>query len=232
MAKGQINTGIDGLDSDLRQLFEVVGTEKGREIKEAIADYSLTTEQLFDVVPLAILRLTWGLRDPEVFKGLLDRIPEEAKPQLKEAKDIIEYQFVDILKHPAALPSLRSEEHRPLESLNEIVAVSYIPGWAGSPPQMRPASRLFILGAGDRILLDSACSWDDLLYLAETITRILACEMKDGLELARLKLVKLPGKAVMQRRLRNLEKNLQLIKNRGRPFGLQDNGRRAKDRAD
>ena len=199
MAQAKINTGIKKLDDDLQALFDVVSSDKLQEIKAAIANPSLSEDELFAVVPQAIVRVLLALREPSSYRSLMGQVPAEAKPILEKAKEAVEKHFSDVLKHPGILcrfsPPGTAEEASPLlEALNVILGLDHFSSWTGTPPKMRPVSRLVFLSTDDRVILDSLCDWDDLLQLVRSIIEILCCEMENGRALAELQLVHIPDK--------------------------------------
>ncbi|HEY7313274.1 MAG TPA: hypothetical protein VH643_28250 [Gemmataceae bacterium] len=232
MAANDVETGIERLDADLQSLFEANTAERRRQIKAAISNLDLSEEEFFSVVPLSILRLTLALRNPDSYKSLLKTVKEEATPRLEKAKEVIEQHFTDILKHPSilhffSLPSEgekegEAEDEAPtaLDALNIITKVEHFPGWVGSPPAMRPASRIMFSGIDHQLLLDSTCDWDDMLYLSQTLTSMLICEMENGKSLAENHLIDLPYKDSMMTRLRSLEEDLKKLKQLAKKYGL------------
>jgi hypothetical protein len=225
MPASKASTGFEGLDDDLRKLFDANSVERRREVKAAIADPRLSEEELFDIVPQAILRLALALREPSSYKALLKQVNEEARQQLEKAKEIIEQHFADIVKHPSllrrfSLPGEDDDAPTLVNALNFIAEVDHFACWTGAPPAMRPASRLVFWGVDGEILLNSTCDWEDLLFLTQTLSGILICEMKSGKALAEQRLVDLPEKERMVKRLQTLEKNIEKIKQLGRLYGL------------
>jgi hypothetical protein len=224
MAEARATTGIAGLDADLGKLFELP-KEKLDEIKAAIADHALTEDQLFDIVPKAIYRLTAGLLDPTTYQSLISSIPITARPGLEEARGIVTANFAGLLKHPA-LVRLIAKDTAGLPSFqqiaNTITSVRHVPGWTGKPPKLSPMSRVQLLGVGNQLLLDSTCDWDDLLLVSKSFADTLRCEMKAGVELANLKQVELSKetKERIARFVRRLENNIKHIKQFGESYGI------------
>lgn len=229
MAQATIKTGIRGLDADLQALFEAASGERLQDIKGAIANPQLTEDQLFAIVPKAIFRVVVGLRQPSTYAALMENVPKEARPYLEKAKEVAEKHFLDLLTHPAVVgrlspPGARKDTSSLAGALNVITAVRHIPGWGGSPPKMRPWSRLVFVGLDDKVLLDSACDWDDMLGLVEHITDALACEMTSGKALAELQLVEVPDRDKIAERLKEIDANLKVVKQLSRLYGVEVSG--------
>lgn len=226
MTEVNIDTGIKPLDDDLRKVFEVASPKKRQEIKSAIANYDLSTAQLFEIVPKAILRVAIGLRNPAMYQATRERVKEESRHYLEEARDLVEQHFVDILKHPAALSAAIDQEleeedqHSFSEALNAIANIRHVPLWMGQAPRMQPTSRVAFFGKGQKLLLDSTFDWEDYLYVATTLTGMLICEMESGRVLAELGQTELPYKTQMEDRIEKLEKHLIRIRELGGAYGL------------
>lgn len=222
MADSAHSTGIKMLDSDIQEIIEAGSVKRRHEIKKAIADHSLPKERLFEIVPEAVRRMA-ALLGRGGYGELCDVVPDSAKQELEKVKQVVERHFLGILNHPA----MQDPEHDNSEDddddamigiLNVIANVSHMPFWMGRPPKMRPASRVAFRGIGGDVLLDSMCTWSDLLFILKSLTGILACEMEQGKEL--VKLVELPYKKMMLRRLKDLERNIEKIKTLGKIYGL------------
>jgi hypothetical protein len=219
MREDKINTGNRKLDADLRGIFDAGGVKRRVEIKKAIEDHSLSQDQLFEVVPFGIYRMALAVEDGAFYEDVLEGVNEEAKPAIEKAKEIVEQHFMGILDHPA-LQEEEAPKTKPSSLSRTIAGIAHVPLWMGKPPHMKPMSSLEFSSADGSVLLETNCSWDDLLYLAEAITRVLACEMKSGKSLAELRQVKLPYKNRMAKRCRAVEANLSKIRERGAIYGL------------
>ena len=113
------------------------------------------------------------------------------------------------------------EDHRFASGvLRTIESLRHMPLWEGQPPRMRPSSRVAFFGAGRRLLLDSVFDWDDYLFVATALVRLLICEMESGKPLAERGYTELPYKKKMEENIRQLEEQLARIKDLGSLYGL------------
>jgi len=215
----KINTGLDSLDEDLRNLFEIASDPKMIEsIKQAIDNRDISAQEFVKIVPLALVRLTL-LTNDFFYHAVKTRIKVEAHELVDKARHFIENNFPTIQTHPITQPFIEGAIQKyghgieqKIFNVNTITQISSIISWFGKPPELIPTVRVSFLDERDRILLDSTMEWDDLIYMIEALTKIAQGLFECGRGLAEMNLLKITNPEKMAGRINNIQGYLNQIK--------------------
>ena len=234
MAKRQFDTGREELDRDLTLLFEVTSEEEAlANIQAALANETLSVEDLNKVLPGRLWGLLARLWTPSHYQQLLDNTSVEARPDIEEARRIVVQHLTDLFRHPAYVAAFAVLAAKGLEaekgdegsshlwdSLRVISGIAHVPSWDGPQPHFEPAVRVLFFDDGKKVLLDTTADWDTLLFLARSLAEIFAKQLKSGENLVEHIELEAKEKNKLASNLRKLESVLERIKKLAPVYGI------------
>jgi len=213
----KLNTGIKGLDDDLRELFAICEDKKKlNTIKQAIANKDISSEEFSKVVPEHLITFSFFLTGPQII-FLLDSINEEGVGLVKEAKSLIEKHFGNLFENENAksiLKKMTEGEQDGGESLaDEVIRrVQYYFMWEDDPPKLTPAVRMALKNRKRKILLKTRLDWEDFSLLLKNLSEIFVELLKRGKPLAELGQIDLSDSEKIAKNIEETLGNLQKIK--------------------
>jgi len=214
----ELNTGIEGLDDGLRELFEICeDKEKLTIIKQAIADKDISREEFEKVVPEILITFSLYLSGPQ-FEFLLRQINEEAVVLVQEAKSLIEKHFSNIFENEIAksmLDSVITEEDREhSDTLGDetIRGAEYHLLWENDPPELTPAVRIAFKNQKAKVLLNTRLDWEDFSFLLSNLAEIFVDLLEKGKTLAELGQIDLSYSQKVSKDIEETLVNLQKMK--------------------
>lgn len=232
MAERQINTGQDVLDRDLTLLFEITSEEEARaNIQAALANETLSVEDLNSALPRGLWPLLTFLRTPSRYQWLLDNTSDQARHDIEEARKVVEEHLTDLFKHPAYLEVVNAgakveeaDEEEGSSHLQDtfrvISGIAHVPSWDGPQPHFQPAVRVLFFDDGKKVLLDTTADWDTLLFLARSLAEIFAEQLKSGKNLVEHIKVDASEREKLARNLTKLKDALERIKKLAPIYGI------------
>jgi hypothetical protein len=180
-------TGSERLDQDLQTLFELDKAGRLAAVVKDAADPNLSPEDFAQLVPDSLLRIAFGLSDPEEYASLQSRVPDVARPDLERAKKLAETELKPLLSHQHAPERIRNLLRKSAESLTglakelrTITAIQSLKVWCGSPPELAPGVRLSFCDRTSRLLLDTTLGWDDLFFLISGLLEVAVDVLNSG----------------------------------------------------
>lgn len=227
--KRDIKTGVDQLDSDLRALFDLVGSDELRKVKEAIANKELSPKDFGRIVPRGVLRLALILTPPLNFKLTLHKCEDGAHELLEEARRLIREHFPDIDSHPAVFEIVKPEIAATQEQqkgaswqLNVISRLTVMTTFLGPPPKLTPAVRIAFRDKPGKLLLDSLMNWDDVLFVSQALADIAADEFESSKKLAELDLLDLDddNRKELAKHINKLGRHMERLRQAAPVYGI------------
>jgi hypothetical protein len=211
----KLNTGIKGLDDDLRELFEICDNKERLDaIKQAVANKDISNEEFLKIVPKFLITLSFILSDPQ-FTLLLGKINGEAVDLTKEAKSLIEKHFANLFENKIAQSMLNDLTKAGQQGEKESIAdeairgIEYYSIWEDDPPKLTPAVRLALTNKKRKILLNTRMDWEDLAFILKKFSEISVELLEKGKPLAELGQINLSNS---QEVLKNIEETLGNLK--------------------
>ena len=181
-----VRTGSEILDEDLQTLFDLEMSGRLRNIVTQAGNSDLKAEEFVRLVPDSLLRIAFGLSDPEEYATLLSRVRAEARPDLERAKKLVEEEFKPLLSSHLAKERLENIR-KPAETLSGlakelriITAIQHLNVWAGQPPRLAPGVRIGFLNRAALLLLDTTLSWDDLFFVIGGLLEVASGAIDSG----------------------------------------------------
>lgn len=233
MSDTPIDTGSEQLDADLRFLFRIRSDEQTlADVKTALADDSTTSQELCRFLPSSVCGLLTTLRTPSRYEWLLDKVSDNARHHIEDAKCFADDELADLFKHPAFLeatlgrktPEAEKEtpdSHTLGSILRSISGMQHIPTWLGPWPRFRPAVRVIFYDDTKEPLLDTTADWDTLLFASSGLLEILADQLKNGQDMVRQIDHEASDKSEMANRISELETALTRIKELAPIYGIE-----------
>ena len=226
MSDTPIDTGSEQLDADLRFLFQVRSDEKTlADLKAALADEAIGSEELHEFLPPKVCGLLTALRTPSRYEWLLNKVDDNARRYIEEAKCFADDELVDLFKHPAFFEAAlgrktqetaEAPDPRSMESvLRSISGIQHFPTWLGPSADsgnFRPSVRVIFYDERKEPLLDTTADWDTLLFASSGLLEILAKQLETGQDMVRKIDHDADSKGAMADRIRELETALIRIK--------------------
>lgn len=213
--KTVLKTGDKQLDADLKELFEILGSEKLNTIKKAIANKEISIDDFAKVVPESLIRLSYILTGAR-FNLLVEKLSEDSIPLITKAKSLIEKHFENLFENKSARSILKKTIERDVseDSLADksISGVGYYRVWIGSPPELTPAVQMGFKNNKGKILWDVTLDWDDLSFLLEVLTRVLDGVLDKGKSLAENEQIDLSDSETIGERIRKSLETFENIK--------------------
>jgi len=194
MSDKTIDTGIQELDKDLQEFFEV--TEDEKRFKEIVETLTTLNENLKQInglsrslnskVPEVVVRLALTLGEDEKYKELLQKAKEESRPSLEKAKNIVDRDFEELLEIYGEAQSRKSSSEGPLPEvtdspLTHITNVHHMPEWLGNPQSLIPAVRIAIRDPEMKSLLTATLEWKTLFFLFAGFTELTRIQLESGI---------------------------------------------------
>lgn len=227
--KRDIKTGVDQLDGDLRALFDLVGSDSLRKIKEAVANEELSPKDFEKIFPRRVLRLALALTQPLNFKLILEQCEDGAHELLEEARCLIREHFPDIDSHPAVFEIIKPEiaatqEQKKGETfqLNVISRLTLMSTFVGPAPNLTPAVRIAFRDKSGKLLLDSLMNWDDVLFVSQALADVAADEFESSKKLAELDLLDLDddNRKELAKHINKLGRHLERLRQAAPVYGI------------
>lgn len=214
----KLNTGIKGLDDDLRELFAICEDKKKLDtIKQVIANKDISSEEFSKVIPEVLITLSLYLSGPQLIL-LLDNINEGAVGLVREAKSLIDENFGNLFENETAKSILKSkateEEGEDAESItgDTIQGIQHYFLWEDEPPKLLPAVRMGFKNRKGKILLSTRLDWDDFSFLLRSLSRIFVELLEKGKPLAELGQINLSYSEKVSKNMEEALGNLQKTK--------------------
>jgi hypothetical protein len=213
----RIKTGIKSLDVDLRELFTICDDKnKLSNIKKAIANKNVSSEEFSKIVPESLIRLSIYLTGSQ-FAIALEKINKEAVDLVKKAKSLIEKHFANLFENKIAKSILTkkvTEEGEHVESLTDEVirGFGYYFMWENDPPELQPAVRLSLKNRKRKILLNTRLDWEDLSLFLKNVSEIFVELLEKGKTLTELGQIDLSDSQQVLKNIEETLENLQKMK--------------------
>ena len=219
MTSKKINTGIESLDHDLTELFNICSDKsKLKQVKAAIRNHNISSDEFKKLVPDNIITLYVIFTGP-MGQANIESTSTEAQEILLEAKNVLETQFDGLLLNPRAKESMQSEKETEDKEetlrgdcINRIAGVTYLVSWIGSPPSMVPSLRIGFKNPTGKIMLDSTLDWEDTGVLLDSVSGLLVELLESGKSLAKCKNIDFADFEKLNERIERTDENMQKIK--------------------
>lgn len=219
MPTERIATGSERLDQSLQSLIAILGSNRLNEVKSEFGKTAKALEQFFGVLGDDQLLAAYTLLSQTGFADVLSHAPAEHHEALTQARERVEKELGDILRNPFVrakaqsaikpAPDLSRRVLDPVQKAHHAIGgIAYAHSWAGSAPELSPVTRLLFLDKDKDVLLDSTLDLQEVLFAGKSLVAIAVDALKDGSELQKHGLLKLPEKKSISEGLRELEKNL------------------------
>ncbi len=226
MPELKIETGIEQLDADLRELFALSDSGRLGELSSTCA--TLSDAEFQESVPDGLLRIVAALANASEFETLLAQLPG-SESVLKQAKQVTDALGAPLLSHPLAprrivafKQAAASSSTEPLaSSLHVIRSIQHVYTWFGTPPKLVPGVRIAFVNKRHDLLLDTSLDWDDLLFVIDGLLRIAAGSMRDARVLAEQQQLELGDRAKLGRRIATCQESLSEIVELASSCGIQ-----------
>ena len=213
--RDKINTGVQGLDGDLRELFSICDDKKKlNTIKQAIANKNISSENFSKVVPEVLIRLSFFVSEPQ-FSINLKRVNKEAVDLVKKAKSLIEKHFGNLFKNKIAksiLEKKMTEEESETLSDEIIRGIGYYFTWEHEPPELTPTIRISLKNKRRKILLNTRLDWEDFSIFLKNLSKLFVELLEKGKPLAELGQIDLSESEKVLKDIEETLENLQKMK--------------------
>ncbi len=171
------STGYIGFDEQLKAIFDLNPQRAEEIIRGANGD----VRQIADEINNDALRAAIALEDEKLFQQFARAHPSQLVPILTEARDITRRIFGSILKDQAKLKEIENaigdwppeDFQKYYANLDIIQGIHTSSEWMISDGDVTPKIRVHFTSGNERIILNSALDWDDLVFVVYRLTQAL-----------------------------------------------------------
>ena len=224
MAKTSLD--IRRLKKDLQALIDFASGEGLALAKKAVADPSLSFEDLSSRFPGDLITLVLALLEPTAYELLWKDSPQRVRKLLQQAKRMAVEHLASLSTHPALVQRVRKEIETREAKKPSAIKLNYVKGlnisrfWCDKNDKIQPLVRLGFRGPNDEALLDSTMDWDDLTFLAGALVEVIREEFERLADFRHKDITLIQEKQAIAKRREKMENDVRKIRELANPLGL------------
>jgi hypothetical protein len=217
-------TGDEEFDSDLHEFLALVEDDQRlAAAKRAVANESLSLQELSSSLPRTAIRVILDLLDADDFSTIAPHVKEEkGRRTLQRAFELAKEHFGRLYGHRAVVREMRRQMASGAEDSLEgrISGVGWTANWQDVGGKLAPAGLLRLQDRADKVVLTSPLDWDDLAFLIAALCRHFAAHMEKSKSILDAGLLIIPDAERIAQRIQQASQDMRRIEELGGLLGL------------